>query len=52
MRLPQNFDPPLTPSSPKHSALGMATLIPLTANLEGWIEQPSIELEYSYGEEK
>jgi len=38
---------PLTPSSPKHSALGMATLIPPTANFDGRIEQPSTELEYS-----
>jgi len=30
----------------------MATLIPPTANLEGRIEQPSTELEYSYGQHR
>ena len=46
-----SFHSPLTPSSPKHSALGIARVIPLTAVFGGRRVQPFRELEYSYRKE-
>ena len=42
------FHSPLTPNSPKHSALGIARVIPLTAVFGGRRVQPFKELEYTY----
>ena len=45
------FHSPLTPNSPKHSALGIARVIPLTAVFGGRRVQPFKELEYTYRKE-